>query len=180
MVTAQCQLGSSYVGRCSNGKSYTVQLLFPSELSQVGKNTVRDKPLVSLLLSGGDSEGWGERWEESKRYVKQTQSKNIFIFSAASSLLIYFSLPSLAAIFGRWERSHRKVVNYSLKAAFYDAKNKILCSFSNFFAQYRAGIFKQSMKTRNRVGKGLSYRPASLQRLAEFIPWNRFLGFINV
>ncbi len=27
---------------------------------------------------------------------------------------------------------------------------------------------------------GLSYRPAMLHRLAEFIPWNRFLGSINV
>jgi hypothetical protein len=27
-------------------------------------------------------------------------------------------------------------------------------------AEYRAGIFKQSMRTRNRVGIGLSYRPA--------------------
>ncbi len=45
---------------------------------------------------------------------------------------------------------------------------------------HRDGIFKQSMGARNRVGIGLSYRPARLHRLAEFIPWNRFLGFINV
>jgi hypothetical protein len=32
------------------------------------------------------------------------------------------------------------------------------------------------MGARNRVGIGLSYRPARLHRLAEFIPWNRFLG----
>ncbi len=44
----------------------------------------------------------------------------------------------------------------------------------------RAGIFKQSMGARNRVGIELSYRPARLHRLAEFIPWNRFLGSINV
>ncbi len=44
----------------------------------------------------------------------------------------------------------------------------------------RAGIFKQSMGARDRVGIGLSYRPARLHRLAEFIPWNRFLGSINV
>jgi len=42
------------------------------------------------------------------------------------------------------------------------------------------GIFKQSMGARNRVGIGLSYRPARLHRLAELIPWNRFLGSINV
>jgi hypothetical protein len=43
-----------------------------------------------------------------------------------------------------------------------------------------AGILKQSMGTRNLVGIGLSYRPARLHRLAEFIPWNRFLGSINI
>ncbi len=44
----------------------------------------------------------------------------------------------------------------------------------------RAGIFKESMGARNRGGIGLSYRPARLHRLAEFIPWNRFLGSENV
>ncbi len=44
----------------------------------------------------------------------------------------------------------------------------------------RAGIFKQSVGARNRGGKGLSYRSAGLRRLAEFIPWNRFLGPINI
>jgi hypothetical protein len=39
---------------------------------------------------------------------------------------------------------------------------------------------KKSMGARNRGGIGLSYRPARLHRLAEFIPWNRFLGSINV
>ena len=43
----------------------------------------------------------------------------------------------------------------------------------------RAGIFKQSMGARNQGGIGLSYRPARLHRMAEFIPWNR-LGSINV
>jgi hypothetical protein len=45
---------------------------------------------------------------------------------------------------------------------------------------FRAGIFKKSMGDRNREGKGLSYRPARLHRLAEFIPWNRFPGSLNV
>ncbi len=39
-----------------------------------------------------------------------------------------------------------------------------------------AGIFKQSMGTKSRVGIGLSYRPARLHCLAELVPWNRFLG----
>ncbi len=43
-----------------------------------------------------------------------------------------------------------------------------------------AGIFKQSMGAGNRVRIGLSYRPARLHRLAELIPWNRFLGSLNV
>jgi hypothetical protein len=37
-----------------------------------------------------------------------------------------------------------------------------------------AGISKQSMGARNRVGIGLSYWPARLHRLAELIPWNQF------
>jgi hypothetical protein len=36
------------------------------------------------------------------------------------------------------------------------------------------------MGARNRGGIRLSYRQARLHRLAEFIPWNRFLGSINV
>jgi hypothetical protein len=43
--------------------------------------------------------------------------------------------------------------------------------------QTSAGIFKQSMLARNRIGIRLSYRPA---RLAELIPWNRFLGSLKV
>ncbi len=43
-----------------------------------------------------------------------------------------------------------------------------------------AGIFKQSMLAKKRVGKGLSYRPARLFRLAELISWNRFLGSLKV
>ncbi len=43
-----------------------------------------------------------------------------------------------------------------------------------------AGIFKQSMGARNRVGIGLSYRPARLHSLAELVPWNRFLGSLKV
>ncbi len=39
---------------------------------------------------------------------------------------------------------------------------------------YCAGIFKQSMRARNRVGTGLSYRPARLHRIAELISWSRF------
>ncbi len=44
----------------------------------------------------------------------------------------------------------------------------------------RRNRVKQSMGARNRVGIGLSYPPARLPRLAEFIPWNQFLGSIVV
>jgi hypothetical protein len=40
--------------------------------------------------------------------------------------------------------------------------------------------FKQSIVVRDRVGIGLSYRPARLHRLAKLIPWNRFLGSLKV
>ncbi len=43
-----------------------------------------------------------------------------------------------------------------------------------------AGIFKQSMGARNQVGIELSYRPARLHRLAELVPWSRFLGSLKV
>jgi hypothetical protein len=43
-----------------------------------------------------------------------------------------------------------------------------------------AGILEQSMGARNRVGVGLSYRPARIYRLAELINGNRFLGSLKV
>jgi hypothetical protein len=43
-----------------------------------------------------------------------------------------------------------------------------------------ARIFKQFMGARNRVGIGLSYRTARLHSLSELVPWNRFLGSLNV
>ncbi len=43
-----------------------------------------------------------------------------------------------------------------------------------------AGIFKQSMGARNRLGIGLSQRPARLHSLAQLVPWNRFIGSLKV
>jgi hypothetical protein len=43
-----------------------------------------------------------------------------------------------------------------------------------------AGIFKQYVRARNRVGIKLSYRPARLHRLDELIPRSRFLGSLKV
>ncbi len=47
--------------------------------------------------------------------------------------------------------------------------NSLVCN-----NRYRAGIFKQYMEARNRVGIGLSYG------LGELIPWNLFMGSIKV
>jgi hypothetical protein len=46
--------------------------------------------------------------------------------------------------------------------------------------QSSAGIFKRSLGAGNRVGIGLSFRPARLHSLAELVPWNRLLGFLKV
>jgi hypothetical protein len=43
-----------------------------------------------------------------------------------------------------------------------------------------AGNFEQSKQARNQVGIVLSYRPARLHRLAELIPWHRFVGSLKV
>ncbi len=48
-----------------------------------------------------------------------------------------------------------------------------------------AGILEQSVGARNRVGIGLSYRPARLHKAGgidslESIPWNQFLGSLKV
>ena len=40
--------------------------------------------------------------------------------------------------------------------------------------------FLPSLWARNRVGIGLWYRPARLHRLAQLVPWNRFLGSLKV
>ncbi len=59
----------------------------------------------------------------------------------------------------------------------YEAKTNVpLCIFllhseSEPARRCGAGILKQSMGARNRVGIGLLYRPAMLHRLAELIPW---------
>jgi hypothetical protein len=50
--------------------------------------------------------------------------------------------------------------------------------FTCFYSVNSAGIFKQSMRARNRIG--LSHWPARLHSLAELIPWNRFLGSLKV
>jgi hypothetical protein len=50
---------------------------------------------------------------------------------------------------------------------FYQCRLGRVCTFH---LDGRAGIFEESMGARNRGGIGLTYRPARLHRLAEFIP----------
>ncbi len=45
-----------------------------------------------------------------------------------------------------------------------------------YYNRQNTGSFKQSRGARLWVGMGLSYLPARLHRLGEFIPWNRLLG----
>jgi hypothetical protein len=52
-----------------------------------------------------------------------------------------------------------------------------------FFRQHKSIVLKflnNLREARNRVGIGLSYRPARLHRLAESIPRNRFLSSLIV
>jgi hypothetical protein len=62
------------------------------------------------------------------------------------------------------------------------AENRYLGSIKGLQirAQSCTGILEPFMGARNRVGKGLLYRPARLYRQAVSIPWNRFPGSLNV
>ncbi len=68
----------------------------------------------------------------------------------------------------------------------YSVQHCFICCPSDFTVWEDAGIepsdriFNQSKGATNRVGKGLSYWSAKLHRLAELIPWNRFLGSLKV
>ncbi len=61
-----------------------------------------------------------------------------------------------------------------------DIEGKPFKCCAGSFEYGSAGIFKQSMGARNRVGIGLSYRPTRIHRQAKLIPWNRFLGSLKV
>ncbi len=54
----------------------------------------------------------------------------------------------------------------------------VLCEQWN--EQLCFGILDNLWGPRNRLGLGLPHRPAGLQRLAESIAWNRFLGSLKV
>jgi hypothetical protein len=79
----------------------------------------------------------------------------------------------------KWQRRHELKRGQSYFRLSNNFVWKINCSFLDS-SSYRAGIFTESMGARNQGGIGLSYRPARLHRLAEFIPCYRFLGSINV
>ncbi len=68
----------------------------------------------------------------------------------------------------------------SIVKAFKGDNNSVLSNNSTEHVfYYSAAILEQYIWTRNQVVIGLSYRPASLHRLAESIPWNRFLGSLK-
>jgi hypothetical protein len=52
-----------------------------------------------------------------------------------------------------------------------EKRNVTLCTLPSPTHTARAGIFKQSMGARNRVGIGLSYQPAKLHGLAKLVNW---------
>ncbi len=109
------------------------------------------------------------------------------------TILLIFSIPSFVklSLFNRVKQNIKICSFIPLNSFSYFQKNDTniwgqledqLGTSCNRFGPLhcRAGIFKKSMGARNRVGIGLLYRPARLHRLAEFIPWNRFLSSINV
>jgi hypothetical protein len=69
-------------------------------------------------------------------------------------------------------QSQNFLTSKELKNRFQGTSSARLCILS--------WVFKKSMGARHRVGIGLSYRPAMLHRLAELMPWHRFLGSIKV
>jgi hypothetical protein len=101
------------------------------------------------------------------------------------SLVIYDFAPDPSEFPNIWGKSfaflsvwHRVVVPACQARQPY-ARVNYIPQFSYYEYGYRAGIFIPTMGAGNRVGIGLSYRPARLHRLAEFIPWNRFLGSLK-
>ncbi len=106
------------------------------------------------------------------------------IFSVKSCLLLFrCALPSssyVAILLGRQNSNIGEKVNFSRRW-----KSLLILYSNKFFAllfwcdSFSGGttvleICIESMWARNRIGMGLSYRPARLHSLAELIPWNRF------
>ncbi len=81
--------------------------------------------------------------------------KNMILFTYSSSLLSAFITYSRDCIF-----KHLRSPGIDFKESIPPAY--VAC----------AGILQQYVGARNRVGIGLSYRPARLHRLAESNPWN--------
>ncbi len=65
-------------------------------------------------------------------------------------------------------------------ASFICAKHNRYTEYTQLNTMSCAGIFKLSRGARNRVGIGLSYRPARLTHQGELVPRNRFLGSLKV
>jgi hypothetical protein len=85
-----------------------------------------------------------------------------------------------AILFKTFEKNNLPALGFRHHKEREESPEETNASKSSWKALYRAGIFKISMGARHRLGIGLSYRPARLHRLAELMPWHRFLGSIKV
>jgi hypothetical protein len=99
------------------------------------------------------------------------------VFYILAALCVY-NIAQLRDVWMRTQGAANKNTDQTSSNIFVYSGNLVLQGGTS--KRKRAGIFKQSMGARNRVGLGLSYRPARLNRLSECIPWDRFLGSINV
>jgi hypothetical protein len=129
--------------------------------------------LIGILLTLAGLEG---QW--AMIYLVMEAWKSRLLGLSCETLLILAS----AAIFHRklhYSHDHQSNMNGMQGQNFRVPLPSLWCSLCHLYIW--AGIFKNSMGARHRVGIGLSYRPAMLHyRLAELMPWHRFLGSIKV
>ncbi len=123
-------------------------------------------PKKSEVFSMG--KGWGEEGEgrSKKNYCITKWKLPQTAFNLREELHVISSLCDSA---GMQSQGH-EFLNFKGARNRFQRVNS--ASQWSLVGLYRAGNFKESMGARNRRGIGLSYRPARLHRLAEFIPWN--------
>jgi hypothetical protein len=98
--------------------------------------------------------------------------KVVFIFSSKTSVLVWYSLKQAE---NEPKTTHVSDLRLSLCENDGFQKRAYSACFQaeyNLYINSGTGIFQQSVGARNRVGIGLSYRPARLHSLAELVPWN--------
>jgi hypothetical protein len=99
----------------------------------------------------------GPNMDSAQNHTRVSTS-NIFSFRSSSFMLSKCN-------------SHYRVA-HSSKRCIFKLFNRELLMQEPIEREHSAEIFKQSMGARNRVGIGLSYRPARLHSLAELAPRN--------